>query len=348
MADATSYLSPRMQKVLAQDGPHFGRPRPDAQELRGLQRLLAEGAPAARQWHLARAMSIVADNAPTPETAALLGAILQDGAAEVSLRRRAAALLGDMPGRTTSRLLVGALTAGPATLESTLLGALAKAGDEQAAQAIAARPRTVSAALQRRRDVARALILVRTGSMVDTSADRALMPIGRPLAIRQLAAEEAAVAIRGYRGSSFGVQLQAQQAWGFDCGGLRHLVLLSGDVPLGQLARALGERHRIVGVVAMQSERGATSYTTRRLIVARPGLDGIDISVLDSAGEVELVGSLKPQGDGHALLLRSHARSRNSVEVEGHLGPRGLELSARLFSGGSSVKATGQVDPAAS
>jgi hypothetical protein len=340
-------LTPRFERVLALDGPTFGRPRPTPEELEAIRGVLAEGASAAARLKLARAMAIAVDSAPDTKTAWLIARILMDDDADAALRRQAAALLGDIGLRGASKALAEALVdAGPG-LETVLLQSLAKCGDADAARAIAARPKTRSARLARLRDFARATIAYRSGAPVDERAERALLPIGTPLAVGRPSAQEATAVIDRLRGSSYGLRLDPEQAYSFQCGNSRHLVLLASELGRGRLAAALAARQRIAGIVAMQDEKGSTTYLARRLIVTRPGRNGIDVAVVGTDGEPDLLGSLRTEGQRLAIGLRSHGAARTPIVVDGFADDSGLMLDVRVFGGGASVKRSGDVDPAA-
>lgn len=347
LSAASTPLTPRFERVLALDGPWFGRPKPTRDELEAIHGLIAQGVPAAKRYNLARAMAIAADNSPTPETASLIVRILNDERADLALRLQAASLLGEIPVRTSSKALAEALVGSSPMFEAALLGALAKVGEVEAAKAIAARPPTVSKRLARLRDFARAMILYRDGREADERADNALLPIGQEVAIRHEPAAEVTKVMAGLRGSTFGVRINPAIGYAFHCGSARHVVLLSADLPAGGLLAALSERRRIAGIVAMQDERGSATYVVHRVIVTRPECDGIAVAVLTTGGEVELRGKLMPQDKGATLSLRSHAAGRRPTEVEGVVSDEGLVLRARVFADEASAKRSGDVDPAA-
>lgn len=340
-------LSPRFQRVLALDGPTFGRPRPAADELQAIRGVLAEGPAAAKRLNLARAMAIATDNAPDAETARLLARILKDGQADAALHRQAAALLGDIALRSAAKALAESLPGSSPGLEATLLKSLAKCGDLDAARAIAARPATPSTRLARLRDFARATIAYRIGAELDERAERALLPIGEEIALVRESPQTLAAAIRGWRGSTYGLRLGTEFGFGFQCGNARHLILLSADFRRGKLLATLSEKRRIAGIVAMQDERGSATYLARRLIVTRPAPEGIDIAVIGTDGELDLLGALRPEGKRYSLSLRSQGAARPPVVVDGIVDDEALLLKLRAFIGGASVKRSGEVDPAA-
>ena len=341
-------LTPRFQRLLALDRVPFGWPQPTAEELEGIRGVLAEGVPATKRVNLARAIAIAADKAPNAETARLIGKILKDPGADPSLRRQAAAALGDIPVRGASKALTEALADSPAGLEATLLKSLARTGDAEAARVIAARSPTRSVQIARLRDFARAAILYRLGGPVDERLERALMPVGVQVVVSHEPAAEVEAALRRFRGSSFGLRFNAELGYAFQCGNARHLVLLSSELQRGKLLTALTAKHRIAGIVAMQDERGAAaSYLARRLIVTRPERDGIGVSVVSPAGEVDLLGSLRPEGEGYTLALRTHGAARPPIAVDGFVGEDGIALEVRAFVGEASRKLGGEVDPGA-
>jgi len=341
-------LTPRFERVLALDGPWFGRPKPTRDELEAIHGLIAQGVSAAERYNLARAMAIAADNSPTPETASLIARILVDERADLALRRQAASLLGEIPVRISGKALAEALVGSSPVFEAALLGALAKVGEGEAAKAIAARPPTASKRLARLREFARAMILYRDGREADERADNALLPIGQDVAVRHEPAAEVTKVVAGLRGSTFGVRIDPTLGYAFQCGSARHVVLLSADLPASRgLLSALSERRRIAGIVAMQDERGSATYVVHRVIVTRPERDGIAVAVLSTGGEVELRGKLVPQDKGATLSLRSHAAGRRPTEVEGVVSDQGLVLRARVFLDEASAKRSGDIDPAA-
>jgi len=345
---ASPPLTPRFERVLALDGPWFGRPKPTRDELEAIHGLIAQGVPVAKRYDLARAMAIAADNSPTPETAALIVRILNDERADLALRRQAATLLGEIPVRASAKALSEALSNSSPMFEAALLAALAKVGDDEAARAIAARPPTVSKRLARLREFARAMILYRDGRQADERADKALLPIGQDVTISREPAAEVSKIMAGLRGSTFGVRIEPALGYAFQCGSTRQVVLLSADLPAGPgLLAALSQRRRIAGIVAMQDERGSATYVVHRIVVTRPERDGIAVAVLSTGGEVELRGMLVPRDKGATLSLRSHAAGRRPIEVEGVVSDEGLVLRARVFLDDAAAKRSGDVDPAA-
>lgn len=340
-------LSPRFQRVLALDGPTFGRPRPAADELRAIRGLLAEGPAAASRLNLARAMAIATDNAPDAETARLLARILKDGQADAALRRQAAALLGDIALRGSAKALAEALQGSSPALEATLLKSLAKCGDLDAARAIAARPATPSKRLARLRDFARATIAYRIGVDPDERAERALLPQGESIALVRETPDALAATLRGWRGSTYGVRLGTQWGFSLHCGGLRHALLLAADLEPGKLLGALGARRRIAGIIAMQDEAGSATYVARRLVVTRPARAGIDVAVVGTDGEIDLLGMLRVSGRSAALSLQSHGPARPPIAVEGIVDDTGARLELRTYGGAVGIKRGGEVDPAA-
>ncbi|MED5621968.1 hypothetical protein [Ideonella sp. BN130291] len=339
-------LTPRIERVLALDGPPFGRPRPTPDELEGIRQVLAEGAPAARRLNLAFAMAIVADNAPDDRSAQLVAAILHDPAADAALRRQAAAVLGDIPVPRSSTALAQALRGSPPALEASLLKSLAKVGDGEAARAIAALGEAATPQLTQLRGFARGAILYRIGGAVDQDAERALLPAGERVAFTSVPSEEVQETLRRFRGSTYGLRFNPALAYAFQCGHARHLVLLSAELQRGRLLAALAEKRRLLGIVAMQDERGSPDYLARRLIVARPAGATIHLSVLSPSGEVDMTGSLRHTDHGMALSLRSHG-ARRPVQVEGSVSDDGIALEATAFSEGPWNKRTGDTDPAA-
>lgn len=349
-------LTPRVQRLLALDGPPFGRPKPTSMELEAIRGVLAEGPRAAIRLNVAQAMRIAADNAPDEETASLIATILKNASAGGSLRRQAAAVLGDIPLRSVSAALTDALAGSSPGLEATLLKSLAKVGDEEAERIIAGRAPAASVRLAQLREFARATILFRLGASVDERAERAILPAavalaaapGAELAVTEEAPATIQAALQRYRGSTYGLRFNAELGYAFQCGSARHLVLLSSELQRGTLLASIAAKRRLAGIVAMRDGKGEqASYLARRLIVTRPASDGVDISILSSGGEVEFVGTLRPGGAGYVLALRTRDATRPPIAVDGALSENGLVLHVRTRSGAPSGKRHGETDPSA-
>jgi hypothetical protein len=291
-------------------------------------------------------MYIAADNAPDERTARLVAAILHDRAADEPLRRQAAAVLGDVPVPHASMALAQALPGSPPSLEAALLKSLAKVGDGEAARLIAALGDAATPQLAQLRGFARAAILYRAGGAVDEAADQALLPTGQPVAIASVPSDEVQDTLRRFRGSTYGLRFNPALGYAFQCGHARHLVLLSAELQRGKLLASLAEKRRLLGVVAMQDERGSPDYVARRLIVSRPAGDTVHLSVLSPSGEVDLTGSLRRNDRGFHLALHSQG-SRRPVQVEGEVTNDGITLQASAFTAGVWRKRVGEVDPAA-
>lgn len=342
-------LTPKLAHMLALDELSLGRLRPTGDEVEQIRAVLAEGARAAKRLSLSRAMFIAADNAPDEQTARLIANILNDRNAAASLRLQAAAVLGDVPVPAASQALTQALAGSTPGLEATLLKSLAKVGDAEAERVIGARPNARSPRLARLRDFARAAILYRTGASADERAERAILPVGEVIAVTHEPPSKIEAALRRLRGSTYGLRFNPELGYGFDCGGTRHLVLLSSELKRGALLAALGATRRIAGIVAMEDgSDSAASYVARHLIVARPAPNGIDVSVVGTDGDVQLLGRLRREGKGLALTLRTHGTALPPTTVDCAVTDDGLLLEVRVFIGGPSVKLHGEVDPAAS
>ncbi|MBK6972723.1 MAG: hypothetical protein IPH26_07120 [Sterolibacteriaceae bacterium] len=209
-------------------------------------------------------------------------------------------------------------------------------------------PSTPSPRLARLRDFARAAILYRTGASVDERAERAILPVGEAIAVTHEPALKIEAALAQLRGSTYGLRFNPKLGYGFDCGGTRHLVLLSSELERGALLAALGAKRRIAGIVAMvDGSDTAASYVARHLIVVRPARDGIDVSVIDTDGDVQLQGGLRRDGKGLALTLRTHGAALPPTAVDGAVTDDGVTLDVRVFVGGPPVKRHGEVDPIA-
>nr|WP_281719606.1 HEAT repeat domain-containing protein [Nitrosomonas nitrosa] len=346
-AAATSVtLTPRMRRVLALDGPTFGRPRPTPSEMDNIRQVLTAGVQAAKRLHLGRAMSIAADNVPTAETAHLIAKTLRDPAATGALRLHAAATLGDIPVQVSSDALVEALGTAAPDLEATVLTALSKVGDARAAQAIRERPTTPSRQLAHLRNFARAMILMRTGAPLDEHADAAITLRTQELKFTLASADELKATIRTFRGATYGLSFNATMGLHFECGGLRHFILLSDELQRGKLISALTARQRIAGIIAAQDERGSKTYVAWRLILTRPGSSVIDVVVMSPAGETALRGTLRPADKGYRLAINTHDQRQRAAEVRGTISKERIDIVGRLFVGEMPSKLFGEVDPA--
>ena len=198
------------------------------------------------------------------------------------------------------------------------------------------------------------MILYRIGGPIDEKTERAIMPrraeLTAPAGVNLPVTHEPPAAveevIRRFRGSAYGLRFDPTLGHSFRCGNVRHLVLLSAGLSRGTLIASLAATRRIAGVVAIQDERDASaSYLTRRLIVTSPARDAIDVAVIGPDGEVDLRGTLRPEGPGSVLTLRTYG-ARPLAAVDGVVREDGLVLNIRAVISGVR-KAGGDIDPAA-
>lgn len=340
-------LTSRMQRVLALDGPFYGRPRPTPEEMEGVLGVLAEGARAAGRLHVGRAIQIAADNAPDSRTARLIARVLKDGKAQLGLRLQAAASLGDIPVRTAAKALAEMLTQSDAALEPALLQSLAKVGDVDAAAIIVARPAPRSRRLAQLRAYARAAILVRAGKTLDSAAAEAVLPTGVAIDVHPESRTAVEAALARFRGSRYDVQLTSELGWRLRCGGDDHLLLLAAQMARGRRMAWLAGGARIAGLLAMRDDQHGDVWSVRRLVMTRPVDGGFQVSVLRPDGEVELLGSLTPSGEGnHRLALRSTGRAPVPLAIDGTVSEETIRFQLRQFATQRAAKLVGEVDPA--
>ena len=85
--------------------------------------------------------------------------------------------------------------------------------------------------------------------------------------------------------------------------------------------------------------------TWQRPSRASPARDAIDVAVIGPDGEVDLRGTLRPEGPGSVLTLRTYG-ARPLAAVDGVVREDGLVLNIRAVISGVR-KAGGDIDPAA-
>jgi len=340
-----SRLTPYLEHLLALDQLPLGRPHPSPAEVEVIRGVLAEGSLAAKRVNLARAMSIAADSAPDEQTAWLIANILNDRNADAALRQQAASVLGDVPVTGASQALAEALVGSSAGLEATLLKSLAKIGGAEEARVISTQPDTRSPRLARLRDFARAAILYRIGGNTDERAEHAILPVGTAVAVTHESPAQIEAAVCLFRGSDYGLRFNPELGYALECGGARHLVLLSSELKSGALLETLAATHRIAGIVAMQDgNEAAASYIARRLIVTRPEHAGIAVSVVGIDGTVQLFGSLRPERKGLAINLHTYGTARPLITVHGTVTDDAMVLDVHAFDAAESAQNGGEVD----
>lgn len=338
-------LTSRIERVLAFDGPPFGRVRPTPTELHSLLDLLAQGPAAGQRLNLARAVQIVADVAPDERTARLVARLLRDPASPLALRLHAAAALGELPLRSAAQALAESLDDAPSGLEPTLLKALAQVGDAEGERAIARRPATAAPRLSRLRAYARAAIRLRAGTPLDGPARQAVLPAGVRLALRPAAPDQVKAVLARYRGARWGLEPSPDLAWQLRCGGADHLLMLAAALAPGRRREWLRSAPRIAGLLAMDDAQHHEGWRTRRIIATEPQGEEIRVSVLRPDGDVELLGRLRPQGEGFALELQSLSHSAAPMRVEGLVSEDAVRLQVHEYTRAARLR--GDVDPAA-
>ncbi len=337
-------LTTRLQRLLALDGPFFGRPRPTAAEMESLLAVLAEGSRAADRVHVGRAMQIAADNAPDERTANLIARVLHDAAAPPALRLQAAASLGEIPLRTAGKALAEALSRSDAGLEATLLQSLAKVGDLDAEPLILQRP-AATPRLAQLRAFARAAILLRAGRPLDAAASDAVLPVGVAIEVGAEPPQAVAAVLARWRGARYGVQLAPELGWRLraPCGD--QLLLLAAQMAAGRRLAWLAGGERIAGVVAVRETGDEGDYAAQRLVLTQPTAAGLRVSVVRLDGEVDLLGHLGAAREGYALTLRSTGRAGLPLAVDGMVSDDALRLRVHAFPAQRARKRSGAVEP---
>ena len=210
-----------------------------------------------------------------------------------------------------------------------------------------ARPAPRSRRLAQLRAYARAAILVRAGKTLDSAAAEAVLPTGVAIDVHPESRTAVEAALARFRGSRYDVQLTSELGWRLRYGGDDHLLLLAAQMARGRRMAWLAGGARIAGLLAMRDDQHGDVWSVRRLVMTRPVDGGFQVSVLRPDGEVELLGSLTPSGEGnHRLALRSTGRAPVPLAIDGTVSEEAIRFQLRQFATQRAAKLVGEVDPA--
>ena len=333
-------LSARLESVLGKDRIHLGRIGLTESERLAVQGLLSLGIAADEKYDLARVMEIAADNVPDESTAESIAIILRDSRAPARLRLQAIALLGEIGGANARRALAVAAKDATISVRAGALQALAKCGDPSSEQQTAAMP--PAAGLTELQDRARASIALRHSLPLDESATAAVFPRYHEVGLRPEKPEAVAEVLLGLRGSKPAPEFSRRGGYSFECGGLRHLLLLNVDLSPSRLLENLRLKSQFVGLIVSEVEGGAGEFVARADIATRSNAGAVEVSVVTRSGLCTFTGSLRDSAGRLVLNLISIPRAAPPTIIEGTITEQGLVATARSFRGPTPRKRTGE------
>lgn len=336
-------LSKRLRAALAIDGPHFGRPRPKPRELIAIKNALKSRSKNQPEISLGKLMRVAVDADPSSDTAKLVSNVLADSKLDNGVRRQAATLLGDLPFIPARNALHKQLSSREAHFEPTLLKALAKIGDSKTIMAIKKLPKTNSDVLRKMRNSVATVIAYRIGEKPTRTREHALIPRSTPLLIESEKPAKVKTVVDKLRGSNYGLKLKRDFGLCFNCGDTKHVLLVNDDLKRGQFAENLLAKRRIVGVIAMEEE-DSNDFVTRYLVFVKPTRQQAVISVINTSGEVVMMGKFRRTSSGLELEMRDHTNARVPTNVTGLITDSEVHIQGELFPESSREKNAGEVD----
>ena len=300
-----------------------------------LRRILAGEHDPGYAVSLKRAWGALVRSDPSPETGRLLGRALADRDRPPRDRLAAAVYLGLLPPAAAEAPLLAALPSASGPLRIEILKSLGQVGTARALAQLDRIKADDKDVAKRPLAFARLAIALREGK-----ADRGVGRMGDALGIawrqttaRALDPRQVRQVQAAFRGPAYGVALDPDMGWRFDCGRRRHVVLLNRALKRGSLVGDLARTGMIAGLVVAQGEKGLKHFTLRWLLLTNPARDGIHVALVRPSGEPAFAGRAVAEGSTLAFTLRDTGRERTPVEISGKVTARDIGWTLRVWTG---------------
>lgn len=333
-------LSPELRRAIAADtiGCFVDNAVLKKADVAVLKKILAadldvvSGTPISRK----RALGALARSDKSEETGALLARVLADRKRPARERAAAAAYLGLLGPALAEKPLLAALRAAQGEDEPLLrvevIKALGEAGSKEALAALREIPPSDDDPAKRQ------LVLARIAVAIREQADGAdVETLERDLQLRWITTEAKPLDAKAVRetqnaigGSTFGVALNPEVGFAFDCGATQNVLFLNEDLKSGGFAQGLSRRPMIAGLVVSKAE-DLQYFTLRWLLLTSPAKQGVRMILVRPTGEPAFEG-LAVTGDAKALrfTLRDTAGERVSAAIDGEIADDAIRWSLRV------------------
>jgi hypothetical protein len=328
-------LSPALRRAIAADtiGCFVDRAVLGKGDVAVLKRILERPDVGGVDISLKRALGALARSDDSAETASLLARVLADPGRPLRERAAAAAYLALLPSETAEEPLLEMLpkTEGPLRLE--VIRSLGEVGTAKALAVLRRIPSNPSDLAARQVGLARLAIAFREerNDIGPEDVERELDLRWATLQPKRLEREE----LRGIvsaLGPTFGVRPNPEIGFAYDCGTMRHVLLLNERLKAGELVEAISARNMIAGLLVAQEER-LRYFAVHWLVLTSPGKDGVRIVLVRPNGEPAFDGLARRDKEGLVFTLRDSGLERTRATIEGRITSDDIAWTMRVWRG---------------
>lgn len=335
---AAPKMSPALRRAIAADA--IGCPVDEEvlapRDVAALKAILADEREPAIAISRKHAFGALARSDPSAETGALLGQALADRTLPPRDRLAAAAYLGWLPPAAAEPALLAALSSASGLLRLEIVKSLGQAGGAKALARLSRLDPESEDIGRRQLTFARSVIGLR-----ERRGDGLASALGVKWRLREaepLAAKAVREIVAALGGARYDMPINPDTGLAFECGGVRHVLLLNAALRRGGFADAALKDGMIAGLVVARAEK-LPSYGVRWLLLTSPGKQGLDILLARTNGDIALAGSAEANAEGLRFTLRDTGIERTPVEVVGHVTNDEIGWTMRVWRGALRDKA---------
>jgi len=290
-------------------------------------------------YAIRKALFYIVQFAPPERAAKTIIPIASNHDLDSKVRSDAVSALGLLPPKYADLTLASLLQNHSGIKESTILQALARAGDKTGLQALKALPPTSNSRLMALRAYAETMISLRLGEKPSATAERLAIPGATRFKLAAEDAKSLEKIVARVEGRPFDLDFSRELGFSFDCAGCKHVILFNAHIKRGAILE-VADKRLIAGVVVM--EDGATGrFVLRHSILLRPAKSKIRVSVLRTNGEVALAGELRASKNGFEMFLRDLGTEVQPMQIRAKISNDAIEMDAEAFSSVKKRKLTG-------
>ena len=288
---------------------------------------------------IGKALFYIAQTAHPEQAAKAIAPIANSKELDPLVRQHAINSLGLLPPEFADTPLATALKEDKEVRESIVLKALARAGDKNGLKTLKSLEPTTDAHIMKLRAYAETMIALRLGEKISADVERRTLPIATPFKFNEENVDTLKETINSIEGKPFGLELNKEFGFSFDCASCKHTILFNSNFKRGGLISSIS-RAQIAGIIVMEDKASGRSVL-RHSIALLPGKNVTRVSVLRTNGEVALSGELRPDGDSFSLYLRDLGTEVRPIQIGGKIRNDGIELNADAFWSVAKRKLTG-------
>jgi len=341
MAHAT--LSKRDESMIASimnpDSMLLGPAIPNAAVLENLTERLNKNQKQLANKAVRKALFYIAQAAKPEQAAPVIISIANNKDLDPGVRRDAINALGLLPPEFADRPLAAALKEITGVNQSIVLKALARAGDTNSLKTLKSLPPTTDTSVTKLRAYAETMIALRLGEKISADTERKTLPRTAPFKFNAENSDTVKQTINSIAGKPFGLKLNQELGFSFDCAHCKHTILFNSNFKRGAFLKSM-TKAQIAGIIVMDDQASGRNLL-RHSILLRPDKNIMRVSVLRTNGEVALAGELRPVGDSLTVHLRDLGTEVRPIQVSGTISNDEIRFQAEAFYSVPKTKLTG-------